>query len=94
MPYYSLILPMFFLLMKLLVPLTTKNESNQSQGREAILLKVLYSCMMFRYRWEGRCLRLKTFTFKPCHVIGQLGSALDNVEGVKAGFLEPTFRLS
>jgi hypothetical protein len=38
-------------------------------------------------------LRLKTSTFKPCYIICQLGSALDNVDGVKAVFLEPSFRL-
>ena len=38
-------------------------------------------------------MRLKTSTFKPCHIICQLGSALDNVDGVKASLLEPTFRL-
>jgi hypothetical protein len=36
----------------------------------------------------------KTSTFEPCHIICQLGSALDNVNGVKAVFLEPSFRLS
>ena len=41
---------------------------------------------MSRYRWEGRCLGLKTLPFK-------LGLALDSVNGVKAMFLEPTFRL-
>jgi hypothetical protein len=35
-------------------------------------------------------LRLKTSTFKPCHIICQLGSAQDNVDGVKAVFLEPS----
>jgi hypothetical protein len=74
--------------------LIAKTKSNQSQGWEATLLEVLYSCLMFRYRWEGWCLRLKTSTFKPCHTICPLGSALDNVDGVKAGFLEPSFRLS
>ena len=29
-----------------------------------------------------------------CHIICQLGLALDIVDGVKALFLEPTFRLS
>jgi hypothetical protein len=74
--------------------LIANTKSNQSQGREATLLEVLYSCLMSRYRWEGRCLRPKTSTFKPCHIICQLGSALDNVDGVEAVFLEPSFRLS
>ena len=39
-------------------------------------------------------MKLKTSTVKPCHIICQLGSALDNVDGVKAVFLEPTFGLS
>ena len=37
---------------------------------------------------------LKTSTFKPCHIICQLGLARDNVDGVKAVFLESTFRVS
>ena len=86
--YYSPVLP--------LVPvngtphgLIAKTKNNQSQGQEAI-----HSCLMPRYRWEGRCLRLKTSTFKPCHIIRQLGSALDNVDGGQVVFLEPSFRLS
>ena len=92
-PYYSPILPSVY---GNGAPsgLIAKTKSNQSQGREATLLKVLHSCLMSRYRWEGWCLRLKTSTFKPCHIICQLSSALDNVDGVKAGFLEPSFRLS
>ena len=39
-------------------------------------------------------MRLKTFTFKPCHINCQLGSGLDIVDGVKAVLLELTFRLS
>ena len=35
--------------------LIAKTESNQSQGREATLLQVLYSCLMIRYLWEGWC---------------------------------------
>jgi hypothetical protein len=38
-------------------------------------------------------LRLKTSTFKPCHIICQLGLALDNVDGVKGVFIELSFRL-
>jgi hypothetical protein len=43
---------------------------------------------------EVRCLRLKTSSSRPCHIIHQLGSGLDSVNGVNAVFLEPTFRLS
>ena len=39
-------------------------------------------------------MKLKTSTFKPCHVICQLGLALDNVDGVKAVFLEPSLGLA
>ena len=46
------------------------------------------------YRWEDWCLRLKTSTLKPCHIICQLGSALDYVDGVKVGLLEPTLILA
>ena len=46
---------------------------------------ILASCLATNGR-EGRCLRLKTSTFKPCHIICQLGSALDNADGVKARF--------
>ena len=93
MPYHSPILPSVFV-NEAHCALIAKTEINQSQGWEATLLKVLYSCLMSRYRWEGRCLRLKTFTFKLGHIICQLGLALDNANGVKAVFLEPTFRLS
>ena len=41
----------------------------------------------------GWCLRLKKSTFKPYHIICQLGSGLDSVDVVKAVFLKPTFRL-
>ena len=74
--------------------LIAKTKSNQSQGQETTLLKVLHSYLMSRYRWEGWWLRLKPSTFKPRHIICQLGSALDNVDGVKAVFLEPSFKLS
>ena len=37
---------------------------------------------------EGRCLRFETSAFNPYHVLCQLGSGLDNVDGVKAVFLE------
>ena len=60
-----------------------KTKSNQSQGWEATLLKVLHSCLMSRYQWEDRCLRLKTSTFKLCHVICQLGLGLDSVDSGK-----------
>ena len=55
---------------------------------------VLHSCLMSRYRWEGRCLRLNTSTFKPCHIIWQLGSRLNSVNDVKTVFLEPTSGLA
>ena len=74
--------------------LIAKTKSNQSLGWVVTLLKVLHSCLMFGYRWEYHCLRLKTSTLKPCHIICQLGSGLDNVDGVKAMLLEPTFRLN
>jgi hypothetical protein len=95
MPYYSpSILPSVFVNEAPRALITKTKNQPISQGREVTLLKSLFSCLMFRYRWEGRCLRLKTSTFKSCHIICQLGSALDNVEGVKAGLLEPTFSLS
>ena len=72
--------------------LIAKTKNNQAQELEAKLLKVIYSCLMSRYRWEGWCLRLKTS--KPCHIICQVGLGLDSVDGVKAVFLVPTLRLS
>ena len=36
----------------------------------------------------------KTSTFKPCQIICELGSAIDNVDGVEAKFYEPSFRLN
>ena len=74
--------------------LIAKTKSNQSQGWEATLLKVLHSCLMSRYQLGGRCLRLKTSTFKPCHIICQLGSGLDSVDGVKAVFLNQLLGLA
>ena len=93
MPYYSFILPSVFV-NEASRALIAKTNNNQSQGRGATLFKVLHSCLMSTYRWEGRCLRLKTSTFKPCHIICKLGSALDNVDGVKAVFLDSTFGLA
>ena len=65
-----------------------KIESNQLQRQEATLLKVLHSCLSLGTDGrEGRCLRLiRTSTFKPCHIICQLGSGPNNVNGVKAVF--------
>ena len=74
--------------------LIAKTKSSQSQGQETTLVKVLYYCLVSRYQWEGQCLRLKTSTFKPCHIICQRGLGLYSVDGVKAVSLEPTFRLS
>ena len=71
-----------------------KTICNQSKRQEVTLLKVLHSCLISRYQWEGQCLRLKASTFKPCHIICQLGSGLDSVNGVKVVFLDPTLRLS
>ena len=96
MPYYSPILPLVFV-NGAPRALIAKTKSNQSQGREATPLRVLYSCLMSRYRWEGRCLSLifiiNTSTFKPCHNICQLGSAPDNVDGLKVMFYRTKFRL-
>ena len=85
MPHCSCILPSIFV-NEAPCALIAKIKSNQSQEREATLLEVLHSCLMSRYRWEGRCLRLKTSIFKSCHIICQLGSAVDNVDGVKDVF--------
>jgi hypothetical protein len=93
MSYYSSILLLVFVTGAPRA-LVTKIKSNPSQGLEVTLLKALHSCLMSRYRWEGRCLRLKTCTFIPCLIICQLGSGLDSVVGAKAVFIEPTFRLS
>ena len=93
MPYYSFILSLVFV-NEAPRALIAKTKSNQSQGQEATLAKVLYSCLTSRYRWEGWCFMLKTSTCKPCDITCQLGLALDNVDGAKAVFLEPAFRLS
>ena len=93
MSYYSSILSSVFV-NEAPPTLIGQTTSNQSQGQEATLSKVQHSCLMSRYRWEGRCLRLTTSTFKPCHIICQLGSGLDSDDGAKALFLEPTFRLN
>ena len=96
MPYYSFILSsIFFLLMQLLVPSQLRLKTTNHKDMSVPLLKVLHSCLMSRYRWEGGCLRLiRTLTFKPCHIISQLGSATDNVHGVKAEFKNPLLGLA
>ena len=93
MPYYSYVLSSVFVFGAPRA-LIAKTKRNQSQEWEATLLEVLHSCLLSRYRWEGRCFTLKTSTFKPCHVICQPCSGLDGVDGVKAAFLEPTSRVS
>ena len=85
MPYYTFISPSV-LVNEAPHAMIAKTNNDQSHGREATLLKVLHSCLMSRYGWEGQCLRLKTSTFEPCHIICQLGSGLDSVDGMKAVF--------
>jgi hypothetical protein len=58
MPYCSPIVPSVFV-NGAPRALIVQTKSNQSQGREATLLKVLLSCLMSRYRWEGQCLHYK-----------------------------------
>jgi hypothetical protein len=41
---------------------------------------------------RGSVLEVQNLHFKPRHVLCQLGSRLDNIDGVEAMFLEPTFR--
>ena len=93
MPYYSFTLPSCFV-NEASRALIAKTKSNQSQGWEATLLKVLHSYLISRYQWEGQCLRLETSTSKPCHIICQLGSALENVDGVKAVFFNQLLGLA
>jgi hypothetical protein len=58
------------------------------------LLKALHSCLMSGYQQERRRWKLKPPTFKPRHIVCQLGLGLDGVDRVKPVCLEPTFRLS
>ena len=74
--------------------LVTKTTSSQSQGQEATLLKIIRCCLVSRYQWESRYLRLKISAKKPCHILCHLGMGLDIADGVKAVFLEQTFRVS
>ena len=62
--------------------------NNQSR---TTLSKVLHSCLIFGYRWEGGSLKLKNSTFERHHITGQLGSALNSVDGVKAMILRTNF---
>ena len=39
-------------------------------------------------------MRLKNLIFEPCHVLCQLGSGLDRVDGVKVMFLGQTFTIT
>ena len=57
MLYYSRILRSVFCWWSSTCPHTAKTNSNRPQGREVTRLKVMYSCLMSRCRWEGRCLR-------------------------------------
>lgn len=52
-----------------------------------------YICNHQEVTW-GRCTKLKPSAFKPCHVLCQLNLGLNNIDGVKAVFLERTFRVS
>ena len=58
MPHYESILPLVFV-NGAPRALIVKTKSNQSQEQEATILEVLHSCLVSRYRWEGRRLRLK-----------------------------------
>ena len=93
MSYYLSILPSVFV-NGIFCAFITKTKSNLSQGPKTTFLNVLHSCIMFRYQWEVRCMRLKTSTLKPRHIICQLGSGLDNIDGAKILFLKLTFRIS
>ena len=75
-------------------PHNIKTENNKSQRPEGTLSKIVHSCLVFMYRWEDQCLKLKTSSFKPCHILCQLGLELDNVNGVNVVCLERTFRLT
>ena len=52
---------------------------------------ILASCLVT----DGRVVAcgLQPPLLEPCHIICQVGSGLENVEGVPAMFLEPTFKL-
>ena len=70
--------------------LIAKPKSNQSQGLEITILKVLHSCLISRYWWMGRCLRVKTSAFNPCNIICQLRSGLDSVGVWRLCFWKPS----
>ena len=93
-PYHSSILPSVFVLGAPHAPSKLRLKATNHKGHEATLLKVMHGCLMSRYPREGRCLRLKTSAFKPCHILCQLGLGLDRADGVKAMSFEQTFKLS
>ena len=70
--------------------LRLKTTNHKGGRRHFSTSYVLASCLGTNGR-EGGCLRLETCTFKPCHIICQLGSGLDSVDGVKAVFFKTNF---
>jgi hypothetical protein len=62
MPYHSSMLPLVCVTraLHILIIANYKTKSNRSHGMEATFLKILHSCLIYRYRCEGRCLRFKT----------------------------------
>ena len=65
--------------------LIVKTKSNQLQGLEATLLKVLHSSSSLGT--DGKVgVEVKTSTSTPCHIICQLGLGLDSVDSVKPYF--------
>ena len=95
MPYYSPVLPSVFVdeVPRALVAKTQKQPITRAGGN-TFEGPIFLPHVLGTDGRVGRCLGLKTSTFKPCHIICRLGSALDNVDGVKARLLEPTFSLS
>jgi hypothetical protein len=55
-----------------------ENETNNLPPEQSATLEEVVK-LPLPLVWHGP----KTPTFKPCHIICQLGSALDNVDGVK-----------
>ena len=92
MPYYSSILPLVFVneAPRALIAKSKKQPITRAGGDTFKKSYILASCLST----NGRVgvLRLKASTLKPWHIICQLGSGLDSVDGVKAVFLKTTFQ--
>ena len=91
MPYHSSILRSIFVDAASPHALIAKSKSSQSQGAGGGTFKCPIFLPCVEVLMGGSGLRLKNSTFKPCHIIGQLGSGPYSVDGVEGRVLRTNF---